>query len=137
MTKQDFYFSDGTKLETTLERALELCQLSGRRLVTKDEFYNAIVRKRIPDGWKAGFQPALGIECRHKDEYLAEIKKRGLIEVGYDSGSSTKYNQAKPTDYYTEDVLKEIKELVPSVSHDTLQTAENKKNPDMPKESNL
>lgn len=56
------------------------------------------------DGFKPGYQPALGIHVSSHEQFQAELKERGLVEVGRERQSDSPTTKSS---VFTEDVIKE------------------------------
>jgi len=61
--------------------------------------------KLAKDGFQPGYQPNIRKHCATYGQYKAELKRMGLIEIGYDELPE---NEEAPTQYFTDEVLRKI-----------------------------
>jgi hypothetical protein len=62
-------------------------------------------KQTAKDGFKPGFQASINKYCYSYKEYQQELKKRGLIEMGYEDIPDY---QDGVTNYWTDDVIKNM-----------------------------
>lgn len=63
--------------------------------------------KAVKDTFQAGYQRNIGKYCRTYQEYKTELKKMGLIEIGYEDIDVDPASEDF-TDYWDDEMLKEI-----------------------------
>ena len=92
-----FYeFSDGTRHLMSKEQAVEHAT-KNKLDITKDPSQSPVIHG-IKDGFKPGFNRALGMEIKDRGHYNRVLKEKGLIEVGKESLPGKKAPVAKFTD---------------------------------------
>lgn len=65
--------------------------------------------KMVQDGFVAGFQRSIGKVCNTYGDYKKELKKMGLVEIGYDEIKEDPADEDF-SGYWTDDILKEVYE---------------------------
>jgi hypothetical protein len=114
MSKLFLYrFADGAEIETadmTTSFYRELVDLHGECLYNgfRDQLSSLTLlransHKTKTDGFQPGWHPALGMEIRTNGQYQAELKARGMVEVGNEKQNHKK----KETKVFTEEVIKD------------------------------
>jgi hypothetical protein len=114
MSKLFLYrFADGAEIETadmTNSFFRELVELHGECLYNgfRDQLSSLTLlransHKTKTDGFQPGWHPALGMEIRTNGQYQAELKARGMVEVGNEKQNHKK----KETKVFTEEVIKD------------------------------
>jgi hypothetical protein len=114
MSKLFLYrFADGAEIETadmTTSFFRELVDLHGECLYNgfRDQLSSLTLlransHKTKTDGFQPGWHPALGMEIRTNGQYQAELKARGMVEVGNEKQNHKK----KETKVFTEEVIKD------------------------------
>lgn len=113
MSKLFLYrFADGAEIETadmTTAFFRELVDLHGECLYNgfRDQLSSLTLlransHKSKTDGFQPGWHPALGMEIRTNGQLQAELKARGLIEVGNEKQTEKK----KQSKVMTDEVIK-------------------------------
>lgn len=116
-----YRFSDGSEIqrEATRETMEEIAQYEidhGVKLIYngfRDQIdslqppLRANSHKRKTDGFQPGWNPALGKEIRTHGQFQAELKAKGLVEVGRDKQTDYK---PKETKIFDKEMISEIKE---------------------------
>lgn len=65
--------------------------------------------KQVKDSFQPGYQRNIGKYCANYTQYKQELKKMGLIEIGYEE-MKTQPDDENFKDYWDDEILKEIYE---------------------------
>lgn len=111
-----YIFSDGMEINReatreTMKEIAEIEELNGVKLIYNGfhdqinslQLLRANSHKQKTDGFQPGYHPGLGIEVRSHGHYQAELKARGLVEVGDQKQTDKK----KSSKVFTDEVIKD------------------------------
>jgi hypothetical protein len=111
-----YKFSDGSEIyreptRATMDEIEQICAEQGIKLIYNGftDQLNSLHLLRANshssgDGFKPGYQPALGIHVSSHEQFQSELKQRGLVEVGREKQSDAPKVKSS---VFTEDVIKE------------------------------
>jgi hypothetical protein len=124
MSKPFLYrFADGSEIETAdmtnafLDDLIEQhgeCVFNGYLdHIQGISLLRANSHKKKTDGFQPGWHPGLNMEIRTNGQYQAELKARGMVEVGNEKPSEKKKENKS---YFDEQSIREIRQMGGEVS---------------------
>lgn len=118
-----YRFSDGAEIETsdmTTAFMRDLVEMHGECVYNgfRDQLESLTLlransHKAKTDGFQPGWHPALGMEIRTNGQYQAELKARGMIEVGNEKPTTQK---KKEKSVFTEEIIKDAVSMGAEIS---------------------
>jgi len=102
-----FKYSNGKTKYHTPQEAIDYSRENKTEII-HNGFTNAkATKRRVRDGFQAGFNPGLGEYVGGPREYAQKCKEKGLVEVGNVERTA---NHEKETDYFSNELGRDLSE---------------------------